>query len=107
MSTMPANQSGLTMAARLPADKLKRLAEIKKAYPHIRLERLPDSIKREVRSILQMGIDTAGSAQNTGGHARAGVQSFAQYSSLFSVIGEDLDDNTNVIVYQKDRTQGL
>jgi hypothetical protein len=71
MSNMPANQSGLTfqeIAARLPADKLNRLAEITKAYPDIRLEQLPDSVKQEMRSILQMGIDTA-RAQTKGGHA--------------------------------------
>jgi hypothetical protein len=42
MAQTPGKGSGLTfqeIAARLPKDKLGRLVEIKKAYPHIRLER--------------------------------------------------------------------
>jgi hypothetical protein len=57
MAEAPGKRSGLTfqeIAARLPPDKLKRLAAIKKAYPLIRLEALPDAVKREVRSILQI-----------------------------------------------------
>lgn len=96
---MPGNQSGLTfqeIAARLPADKLKRLTELKKAYPHIPLSRLPDGVRQEVQGIIDSGINAA-----------SPVQVQHRHSGLLSVIGIDIDNNHDVAIKQEDRTQGL
>lgn len=49
------NNPGVTieeLAKRLPHDQLERLIEIKRAYPGIPLESLPQDIKRELNEIL-------------------------------------------------------
>jgi hypothetical protein len=110
MSSVSNKQSALTfqqIATKLPPDKLRRLAEIKKAYPRVRLKGLPDGVKRQVRSILQTGIDAAKTIQSKNIQSRAGVKHPADYASLFSVICEDLESKRDVVIYQKDRTQGL
>jgi hypothetical protein len=111
MSPLPGKQSGLTfqqIAARLPKDKLERLAEIKKAYPHIPLERLPDTVKHEVKIILQIGINASPAAGQTAQYSgTTGAQPQTPIGNLYSVIGTDINNNEDVAIYQKDRPQGL
>jgi type IV secretory system conjugative DNA transfer VirD4/TraG family protein len=53
-------------------------------------------VKREVQGILNIGINAASQTQLS-----------PDYNSLFSIIGEDLANNKDVVIHQKDRTQGL
>jgi hypothetical protein len=110
MSQVSGPKSGLTfqeIAARLPKNKLKRLVEIKKAYPHIPLEKLPAGVKHEAEDILQSVINPPPAGRGTPGQIRGGVQATPDYSKLFSVIGTDLANNKDVVICQKDRTKGL
>jgi hypothetical protein len=84
------------------------LREIKKAYPHIPLERLPDTVKHEVKLILQIGINASPAAGQTAQYnGGAGAQAQTPIGNLYSAIGTDLDTNSDVVIYQKDRPQGL
>jgi hypothetical protein len=76
------------IAARLPKSKLQRLAEIKKAYPHIPLERLPEIVKQEVRGILQSAVNPQQeSSRQSGNITGTGASAGYNYSGSFSVIG--------------------
>lgn len=84
------------IARRLPPDKLRRLEEINKAYAHIPLDLLPEQVRPEVQDILRSRINTP-----------AAPQVHATQSTIYSVIGTDIENNKDVVVYQQDRTQVL
>jgi hypothetical protein len=82
------------IAEKLPQAKLKRLAELKKAYPHIPLEKLPDAVRREVQDILQIANSPLTPDQK-------------DYSKLESIIGEDLRGSKDIAITQEARRQGM
>jgi hypothetical protein len=84
------------IAKKLPPDKLKRLGEIRKACPHIPLDCLPDVVKREAQAILNCAINAAPMGQVQTGQG-----------DLYSVIATDIETKDDVVIYQKDRPQGL
>jgi hypothetical protein len=88
----------------LPPEKLQRLIEIRREYPNISIEMLPENLKRETLEILN---STAGSTHPAEITREQVTRTPDNYSNLFSVIGRDIKTNKDVRVSQLNRRQAL
>lgn len=88
----------------LPPAKYKRLIEIRKAYPGVSIKMLSEDIKQEVHEIFE-SMDTAPTPREN--RIEQSEDTIEDYSTLYSIIGTDLQKDVPVRISQKDRRQGL
>jgi hypothetical protein len=89
----------------LPQEKLQRLIQIRREYPDITIEMLPENLKRETLEILQSATRPKYHRETINPGQISGTPE--DYSNLFSVIGRDIKTNEDIRVSQLNRREAL